>query len=169
MKLELLDEKYLTALIDFELENRLYFESLIASRGDAFYRRPVILAHIRDLVSDYDAGEKLSCLVFQDDEVIARANIKDINDETSTAEVGYRVAEAAAGKGVASFALAGLIRLAKTQLGLKSLTAWVMNNNPASARVLEKQGFVEQVTMQNHYCFNGRYLACTQYKLNLNN
>ncbi|MGB0943427.1 MAG: GNAT family N-acetyltransferase [Marinomonas sp.] len=167
MKLELLNEKHLTALMDFELENRLYFESLIASRGNDFYRRPVVLAHIRDLVSDYDAGEKLSCLVIQDDEVIARANIKDIDDEVSTAEVGYRVAESAIGKGVASFALASLIELAKTQLGLKSLTAWVMSNNPASARVLEKQGFVELETLQNHYCFNRRYLACTQYRLNL--
>lgn len=167
MQLELLDEKHLEPLLDFELENRIYFERLIQSRGHDFYRKPVVLAHIRDLMSDYIAGEKVSSLVTNKEVVIARANIKSINDKTSTAEVGYRVAESMSGQGVASYALEGLIDLAKTQLGLKSLTAWVMSNNPASVRVLEKQGFAIQQTIQNHYCFKGRYLACSEYALRL--
>ena len=167
MQLELLDEKHLNALFSFEVENRDYFETLIESRGHNFYRRPVILAHIRDLMSDYEAGEKLSCLVIKDQDVFARANIKCIDDVKASAEVGYRVAANKAGQGVASFALAGLIQLAKDQLALKSLTAWVMSNNPASARVLEKQGFVKQQTIQNYYCFKGRYLACSEYSLRL--
>jgi len=167
MHLELLDEKHLEALLSFELENRTYFETLIQSRGMGFYRKTVILEHIRDLVTDYEAGEKLSSLVIKNKQVIARANIKCINDEHASAEVGYRVAENNAGQGVASFALAGLIQVAKTQLALKSLSAWVMSNNPASARVLEKQGFVKQQTIQNYYCFNGCYLACSEYSLKL--
>ena len=167
MQLELLDEKHLDALLDFEIENRAYFEALIESRGESFYRRQVILSHIRDLMSDYETGDKLSSLVMQGEQVIARANIKEIDDDKASAEVGYRVAEAAAGKGVASFALSSLIELAKTQLALKSLTAWVMSNNPASARVLEKQGFTKQQTIQNYYCFHGRYLACSEYRLTL--
>ena len=165
MQLELLDEKHLDALLSFELDNRAYFETLIESRGHHFYRKPVVLAHIRELMSDYESGDKFSCLVIKDKGVVARANIKAIDDERGSAEVGYRVAEDSAGQGVASFALAGLIKIAKNQLALKSLTAWVMNNNPASARVLEKQGFLKQQTLQNHYCFHGRYLACSEYSL----
>lgn len=167
MRLELLNENHLSSLLDFELENRNYFETLIESRGNGFYHRSTVLAHIRDLMSDYEAGDKLSCLVVRDNDVLARANLKAINDEKASAEVGYRVAENVLGQGVASFALAGLIHLAQTQLDLKYLTAWVMSNNPASARVLEKQGFAKQQTIQNYYCFKGRYLACSEYALEL--
>lgn len=167
MELELLDEKHLDALFDFELENRVYFETLIQSRGHDFYCRPVILAHIRDLMSDYRVGEKLSCLVVKERVVVARANIKSIDDNSASAEVGYRVAENIAGQGVASFALVGLIELAKNQLGLKNLTAWVLSNNPASARVLEKQGFVKRQTVQNYTYFKGRHLDCSEYNLTL--
>jgi ribosomal-protein-alanine N-acetyltransferase len=167
MQLELLDEKHLEMLFDFELDNRTYFETLIQSRGHDFYRRPVILAHIKDLMSDYREGEKLSCLVIKEEAVVARANIKSIDDNSSSAEVGYRVAENVTGQGVASFALGGLIELAKEQLELKSLTAWVLSNNPASARVLEKQGFVKRQTVQNYICFKGRHLDCYEYSLTL--
>lgn len=167
MQLVLLEEKHLAHLFDFELENRAYFETLIESRGDDFYRKPAILEHIKQLIADYNIGEKYSCLVLKDEKVLARANIKSIDDERATAEVGYRVAENSAGQGVASFALKSLIHVAKTQLGLKSLTAWVMGNNPASARVLEKQGFLPQQKIQNAYYFDGRYLATTEYCLQL--
>lgn len=74
------------------------------------------------------------------EELIGRANIKDINQTQQSAYVGYRIAENWSGKGVASFALEQLILQAK-HMDLKTLFASVSTQNPASKRVLMKAGF----------------------------
>ncbi len=58
-----------------------------------------------------------------------------------TAEVGYRVAEQVAGRGVATSTLRTLCRLAAAN-GLRTLRAKASTENVASQRVLEKAGFV---------------------------
>jgi ribosomal-protein-alanine N-acetyltransferase len=72
--------------------------------------------------------------------VVGRFNLYDLVDET--AEVGYRVAEDVAGRGVATSTLRTLCRLAAEQYGLRTLKAKTSNENVASQRVLEKAGFV---------------------------
>jgi RimJ/RimL family protein N-acetyltransferase len=62
-------------------------------------------------------------------------------DETS-AEVGFWVGVPHWGQGLASGALDQLCVLARNELGLASLRARVLVRNPASARVLERRGFV---------------------------
>jgi ribosomal-protein-alanine N-acetyltransferase len=56
--------------------------------------------------------------------------------------VGYRVAERVAGRGAASAALRELCRIAKDELGLRTLRAITGHDNIASQRVLERSGFV---------------------------
>ncbi len=75
-----------------------------------------------------------------DGAVVGRFNLYNLED--GTAEVGYRVAERVAGRGVATSMLRKLCGLAVEQYGLRTLKAKTNNENIASQRVLEKAGFV---------------------------
>ena len=76
------------------------------------------------------------------DEIVGRINVKNINAQDRSAELGYRLAMRHVGTGLATLALALVKDLALKQLGLKQLFAVVAQGNAASNRVLEKAGFV---------------------------
>ena len=78
-------------------------------------------------------------LVGEDGSVLGRFNLYGIAD--GTAELGYRVAEHVAGRGVATATVAELCRLAAAQYGLRTLRAAVSQRNVASQKVLTKTGF----------------------------
>ena len=59
-----------------------------------------------------------------------------------TAELGYRVAQHVAGRGVATATVRELCRLAAAQHGLHTLRAATSHRNVASQKVLTKAGFV---------------------------
>jgi len=59
-----------------------------------------------------------------------------------TAELGYRVAQHVAGRGVATAAVQELCRLAAARYGLRRLRAATTYDNVASQKVLTKAGFV---------------------------
>jgi ribosomal-protein-alanine N-acetyltransferase len=78
-------------------------------------------------------------LVDDDGQVVGRFNLYNLTDRT--AEVGYRVAERVAGRGVATSALHELCRIAPNQHQLSKLTAATNTSNVASQKVLVKAGF----------------------------
>jgi len=79
-------------------------------------------------------------LVADEGKVVGRFNLYDLVN--GTAEVGYRVAERVAGRGVATSALQDLCRIAGEQYGLQTLRAATSSDNVASQRMLTKVGFV---------------------------
>ncbi|MDT9002025.1 GNAT family protein [Paucibacter sp. APW11] len=129
------------ALLQFELANREWFERHVAPRGAAFYSHDAVQAHIDQALAEHRAGRyHPNLLLDRRGAIVGRVNLKDI--EAGRAEVGYRIAQQAAGRGAASAGLAQLIALARAHWGLQTLEALVAEGNPASARVLEKAGFV---------------------------
>jgi ribosomal-protein-alanine N-acetyltransferase len=79
-------------------------------------------------------------LVDEEGKVVGRFNLYDLAD--GAANVGFRVAQAVAGRGVATSALRDLCSIASEQYGLRTLRAAASNENIASQRVLTKAGFV---------------------------
>jgi ribosomal-protein-alanine N-acetyltransferase len=79
-------------------------------------------------------------LVAEDGSVLGRFNLVDIEDHT--AEVGYRVAQHVAGRGVATATVRELCRVAAAHHGLRALKAATARQNAASQKVLTKAGFV---------------------------
>ena len=79
-------------------------------------------------------------LVAGDDSVLGRFNL--IFAEDGAAELGYRVAQHVAGRGVATAAVRELCRLAAARHGLRTLRAATSRENVASQKVLVKAGFV---------------------------
>ena len=95
------------------------------------------------------------------------ANLKEIDCRLQKAEVGYRIAERYTGKGIASNCLRELIFEARARFGLQSLYANVLDNNPASKRVLEKQGFRSVGYEPEFFEIDGILWGCTTLKLRL--
>jgi [ribosomal protein S5]-alanine N-acetyltransferase len=127
------------AVLAFELANRAYFAASVSDRGDDFFAQ--FTDRHNALLAEQEAGIcAFYVLVAEDGSVLGRFNLVDIDDHT--AELGYRVAQHVAGRGVATATVRELCRLAAAQHGLRTLRAATARQNAASQKVLTKAGFV---------------------------
>jgi ribosomal-protein-alanine N-acetyltransferase len=139
LELQRVRSDHAAAILAFEVANRTYFAASIGDRGDEFYEQ--FGERHRALLAEQDAGRSaFYVLVDRDGTVAGRFNLYDLVDKT--ADVGYRVAELVAGRGIATSAVRMLCRLAVDEHGLERLNARTSTENVASRRVLEKAGFV---------------------------
>jgi ribosomal-protein-alanine N-acetyltransferase len=136
--LERLRADHADALLAFERANRAYFARSVPDRGDAYFAG--FPARHQALLAEQDAGLCHFHVVLDEaGELIGRVNLVDVAD--SQAELGYRIGESAAGRGVATASVRELCRLAATTYGLVSLSAVTTLDNPASRTVLRRNGF----------------------------
>ncbi|MFD8819834.1 GNAT family N-acetyltransferase [Streptomyces sp. NPDC059627] len=138
-ELQLLRPDHAVALLAFERENRAYFAATIPDRGDDYF------AHFderhRELLAEQAAGIcYFHVLVGTGGEVLGRINLVDVAD--ASADLGYRIAERAAGRGLAGAAVRELCGVAATEYGLTALRAATTLDNAASRAVLARSGFV---------------------------
>ena len=127
------------AVLAFELANRAYFAAHINDRGDEYFDQ--FAERHRAMLDDQEAGDgAYHVLVAEDGAVLGRFNLFFTGD--GSANLGYRVAEHVAGRGVATATVQELCGLAATRYGLRTLRAAVSNANVASQKVLAKAGFV---------------------------
>jgi ribosomal-protein-alanine N-acetyltransferase len=127
------------AVLAFELANRAYFAASVSDRGDEFFDQ--FADRYSALLAEQDAGIcAFYVLAAEDGSVLGRFNLYDL--EGGTAELGYRVAQHVAGRGVATATVRELCRLAAVRHGLRTLRAAISRENVASQRVLAKAGFV---------------------------
>jgi [ribosomal protein S5]-alanine N-acetyltransferase len=127
------------AVLAFELANRSYFAASISDRGDEFFDQ-FADRHSAALAEQDSGTSAFYVLAAEDGSVLGRFNLYDVKD--GTAVLGYRVAQHAAGRGVATAAVQELCRLAAAEHGLRLLRAATSHDNAASQRVLAKAGFV---------------------------
>jgi ribosomal-protein-alanine N-acetyltransferase len=127
------------AVLAFELANRAYFAASVSDRGDEFYDQ--FTDRHSALLAEQEAGIcAFYVLVAEDGSVLGRFNLYRFED--GTAELGYRVAQHVAGRGVATVTVRELCRLAAARHGLRTLRAATARENAASRKVLAKAGFV---------------------------
>ncbi|QQC87763.1 GNAT family N-acetyltransferase [Streptomyces alfalfae] len=137
--LQLLRPEHAPALLAFEEANRAYFAASVPDRGDAYFAR--FAARHAALLAEQAAGDcYFHVLVGDEGEVLGRVNLVDVAD--GGAELGYRIAEKAAGRGLATRAVRQACDLAVTAYGLSELRAVTTLDNPASRAVLTRTGFV---------------------------
>lgn len=134
-----LNAEHAPAVLAFESANRAYFAASIFDRGDEYFDE--FAKRFSALLAEQEAGVCVFyVLVDQDGSVLGRFNLYDLAD--GSADVGYRVAQEVAGRGVATATVRELCRLAAQRHGLHTLRAAVADENAASQRVLVKAGFV---------------------------
>jgi ribosomal-protein-alanine N-acetyltransferase len=138
-ELQRLRADHAPAVLAFELANRAYFAASISDRGDEFFDQ--FTERHRALLAEQEAGVgAYYVLVAGDGAVLGRFNLVFAGD--GTAELGYRVAQHAAGRGVATATVGELCQLAAAQFGLRTIRAAASRENAASRKVLVKAGFV---------------------------
>ncbi|MFE9403520.1 GNAT family N-acetyltransferase [Streptomyces sp. NPDC006530] len=137
--LELLRHDHAGGLLTFERENRAYFAASIPDRGDDFFAR--FDARLEALLAEQEAGICFFHVVVDDEgDVVGRVNL--IDAAAGSAELGYRIAERAAGRGLATASVREVCVLASRTYGLTSLTARTTLDNAGSRAVLTRAGFV---------------------------
>ena len=138
-ELERLHADHAPAVLAFELANRAYFAASISDRGDGFFDQ--FADRHNASLAEQEAGTcAFYVLVADDGSVLGRFNLFRIEDHT--AELGYRVAQHVAGRGVATATVRELCQLAAARYGLRTLRAATSRENAASRKVLAKAGFV---------------------------
>ncbi|GIE82260.1 hypothetical protein Aph02nite_82100 [Actinoplanes philippinensis] len=138
-ELQRLRDDHATALLEFETANREFFARTIPDRGDDYF------AHFSErhaaLLTEQDTGTcHFHVLVDRAGAVVGRFNLVGVAD--GSAELGYRVAERATGRGLAKLGVRGVIARARDDYGLTRLTAGAGRDNAASLAVLRATGFV---------------------------
>jgi ribosomal-protein-alanine N-acetyltransferase len=137
-ELQRLRADHAPAVLAFETANRTYFAASISDRGDDYFEH--FAERYDDLLADQDTGDAAyHVLRDADGTVLGRFNLTFVGE--GVAELGYRVAEQAAGRGVATATVRDLCSLAAARYGIHTLRAATSRANVASQRVLLKAGF----------------------------
>ncbi|MFJ9676627.1 GNAT family N-acetyltransferase [Streptomyces sp. NPDC101194] len=138
-ELQRLHPDHAPTLLAFEQENRTFFAASVPDRGDDYFTN--FDARLAALLAEQDAGIcHFHVLVNDEGEILGRFNLVDAAN--GSAELGYRVAEKATGRGLATATVRRLCTLAAKEYGLTTLRAATTLDNPASQAVLTRAGFV---------------------------
>ncbi|MFH9267713.1 GNAT family N-acetyltransferase [Streptomyces sp. NPDC017546] len=125
------------ALLAFERENRAYFAASIPDRGDDYFA--AFAERHRALLAEQEAGLHHFHLIEDDGGILGRINLLGVRERS--AELGYRIAEKAAGRGLATWAVQQVCVLAVREYGLTALRAETTLDNTGSRAVLARSGF----------------------------
>ena len=122
----------------FERANRAFFAARVGDRGDDFFEHfdDYLDARVRE---NREGTSLFFVIVDTDGEILGRVNISDIDQPTLT-ELGFRVAEHAQGRGIATQGVLTALDIAAAR-GVRTVQARVSTANSASRCVLEHSGF----------------------------
>ena len=138
-EVQLLRPDHAPAVLAFERTNRAYFARSVPDRGDDYFAR--FDERHRALLAEQEAGVcYFHVLAGAAGEVLGRVNLVDVAD--GGADLGYRIAERAAGRGLATWAVREICARAARAYGLTHLRAAATLDNAASRAVLARSGFV---------------------------
>jgi ribosomal-protein-alanine N-acetyltransferase len=84
-------------------------------------------------------------------------------DQPHRAEIGYWLARPFWGHGIMTAVVGGVCQFALENYSLDRIAAYVFDTNVASARVLEKNGFVLEGILRKHHIKNGKFIDARLY------
>jgi ribosomal-protein-alanine N-acetyltransferase len=138
--------------------NREYLRPWEPERDDAYFTVDGQRDNLHDLVEAYATGEMWPGVILVDDEIAGRITLNNVlRGPLQSCFVGYWVARAHAGHGVATEALRQALDVAFGALRLHRVEAFTRVDNHASQRVLERNGFTAVGTARRHIHLNGRW------------
>jgi len=149
---------------DAEALGRLYernlslFSSDEPSRDASFFTVEGQARALRDALDEYDAGRQWPGVALMDGDVIGKITLHDIRrGPLNMAEVGGWLSADLHNHGVATDALAHLLRIAFGELGLHKIVGYAKVDNIASRKVMEHNGFSLVGTVERHVYDRGRW------------
>lgn len=88
-------------------------------------------------------------------EPVGSVSLKNISRQMGLAEIGYGVAEAHQGRGIATRAVRLLVDKVFRETSLRKIIALVHDQNVPSCRLLERLGFTREGLLREHYVIEG--------------
>ncbi|UPR55018.1 GNAT family N-acetyltransferase [Vibrio cyclitrophicus] len=163
--LHLLHPSDVSALLEFEVENREWFEQFVPAREDRFYSNAGVAEQVTSFLTAYDNGEMIPMLIKNvNGTVCGRINVRDIDQNTESGELGYRVGHAFGSKGVASNAVRKLLIYLTEHSSLKYVDAYAFVGNVGSNKILSKADFDLVEHVENYAVFKGQNQNANYYR-----
>lgn len=163
--LHLLHSNDVSALLEFEVENREWFEQFVPAREDRFYSNTGVAEQITSFLTEYDNGEMIPMLIKDSNGTICgRINIRDIDQNAESGELGYRVGHSFGSKGIASNAVRKLLIYLAENSSLKYVDAYALVGNVGSNKILSKAGFDLVERAESYAVFKGKDQNANYYR-----
>jgi ribosomal-protein-alanine N-acetyltransferase len=132
------------ALFAFERDNRAFFEAAINARPASYYSIDGVTQAVERAMQDAVDDLGYQYLVKDAGQIVGRVNLSRVRRaHFHSAVLGYRIGEAACGKGYAGEAVRQVLGIAFGGLELARVEADCRVGNAASARVLLRNGFAQ--------------------------
>ncbi|MDD2674730.1 MAG: GNAT family N-acetyltransferase [Flavobacterium sp.] len=125
------------------------------------------LEHIAMIDSKIDSNEGINWAITLKDnpKLIGVIGHYRIKPENYRAELGYMLLPEYHGKGIVSEAVKEVVKYGFQMMKLNSLEAIIDPENHASAKVLEKNGFVKEAHLKEYEFYEGRFLDTVIYSI----
>ncbi len=88
-----------------------------------------------------------------------------VNQRFNRAELGYWIAKPFWGRGYGTEAAGAVITFGFERLDLHKIHASYLEENPASGKVMQKNGMIREGEMKDHFFRDGAYKSVIQYRL----
>lgn len=176
---------YAAELLQFELENRAFFEARINARPSSFYSLEGITKALELAEQDAlaDVGYQYLIVAAQgidsmehdspqntSQNIVGRINLSRVRRaHFHSAELGYRIAQAACGQGFASKAIGLVMAKAFTELQLVRLEATASEINHASIQALQRNGFSQFGRALRSFELQGCWYDLLHFEAHANN
>ncbi len=150
-------------LFDFEMENRVFFEEMVSTRGDDYYNFKIFKERHDTLLDEQTQGISLFYLIKDKrGSILGRMNLVDMDEAQGVGHIGYRIGQAYTGQGIAGKALNLLLENLSCN-NITTLKAQTTTANIASQKVLEKNGFTYVETSDEEFEMNGQKFRFIYY------
>lgn len=126
---------------------------------------PLTEQNERQFVESLADSDDVHLVICTDDNPLGIVGLNDLDATWGKAELGYMLHPDHWGNGYMTDAARRLVRYGFDQRRLHKVTANAFANNPASKRVLEKVGFVEEGHFREHAYLDGEYVDVVRYGL----
>ncbi|MGY1826269.1 MULTISPECIES: GNAT family N-acetyltransferase [unclassified Blastococcus] len=147
------------ALTRLVVEDREFQAPWEPARDERWYTEAGQRADVRAALERHAAGLSLPCVVLDDDgAVVGRVTLNNVvRGAFQSCSLGYWVASAANGRGLATRAVGEMLRRAFGDLGLHRVEAGTLLHNAASQKVLERNGFTRYGLAPRYLSIAGRW------------
>ena len=135
-------------------QDRDFLRSWYPARPDEFFTD----AGQRAVIEELATAPIWAGVILLDGAVVGRIDLANIQrGAMQCCTLGYLVARAVSGRGIATAAVAEVLRVAFDELGLHRVDAYARADNPASCRVLDRNDFERVGISREHIFIDGRW------------
>ena len=166
ISLELLSEGNSLDVYSFETEDREYFERNLPPRPANHFDLEGFKEITRDLLTE-QTNQDVYMHLIRDSQgmMVGRINLSVLENDQTTAELGYRIGENVTNLGYAGEAVKLVLDKAFTTYGLNKIIAGTATGDLASQRVLIKNGFTFSRMIENDLYIHNEWVHTAVFEI----